>query len=145
MTTSHEMRERVLPAALVLLYAAVVARTAWISDDAAITMRVVLHFAHGWGPNYNIAERVQAYTHPLWFLLIALANGALGNVFAATFALSFLLAIAAFLLAAKTSQSTGWAAIGGLVLIGSKAFVDYSTSGLENPLAYVLLALFVWT
>ena len=34
-----------------------------------------------------------------------------------------------------------WAAAGaGLVLISSKSFVDYTSSGLETPLGYALLA-----
>ncbi|MBI5880208.1 MAG: hypothetical protein HZB53_21365 [Chloroflexi bacterium] len=129
--------------ALIILYGVVLLRTAWISDDAAITLRVVLNTAHGWGPTYNIAERVQAFTHPLWFVLLALANAVLGNVFAVAFALSFALALLAFVLALRRGVATGWAVVCALVLIGSKAFVDYSGSGLENPLAYLLVALFV--
>ena len=32
---------------------------------------------------------------------------------------------------------------GLLALIGSRAFMDYSTSGLENPLTHLLLACFL--
>jgi arabinofuranosyltransferase len=34
--------------------------------------------------------------------------------------------------------------MGVALLIGSKAFIDYSTSGLENPLTHLLLVLFLW-
>ena len=34
-------------------------RTAWISDDAAITLRCVLNLLHGYGATFNIDERVQ--------------------------------------------------------------------------------------
>ena len=44
-------------------------RLAWISDDALITLRTALNITHGWGPGFNATESVQAYTHPLWFLL----------------------------------------------------------------------------
>lgn len=44
-------------------------RTAWLCDDAYITLRTVSNFVAGFGPRFNVAERVQAFTHPLWFLL----------------------------------------------------------------------------
>ena len=34
----------------------------WVSDDALITMRHVLNFINGYGPVFNVGERVQAYT-----------------------------------------------------------------------------------
>ena len=51
------------------LVAVAVLRTAWVSDDALITLRSALNITHGWGPGFNATEAVQAYTHPLWFLL----------------------------------------------------------------------------
>ena len=39
---------------------------------------------------------------------------------------------------------TPWsAAVGVLTLVASSAFVDYSTSGLENPLTHLLLVIFL--
>jgi hypothetical protein len=35
-------------------------RTAWISDNAAITLRCVLNLLHGYGATFNIDERVPA-------------------------------------------------------------------------------------
>jgi arabinofuranosyltransferase len=52
--------------ALLLLLSAL-----WMSDDAAITLRTVLNVVNGFGARFNLDERVQAYTHPLWFLLIS--------------------------------------------------------------------------
>ena len=49
--------------------AVVFVRTAWLCDDAYITLRTVSNFVAGFGPRFNVAERVQAFTHPLWFLL----------------------------------------------------------------------------
>ena len=56
-----------------LLIAAMVACawwTGWVCDDAYITFRHVLNCLGGYGPVFNPGERVQAYTHPLWFLLL---------------------------------------------------------------------------
>src|SRR5277367_925658 len=79
--------------ALLSLFLAVIVRTGWMSDDAEITLRCVMNFIHGYGPTFNIDERVQAFTHPLWFLLISAATLSLGNVFAAAFGLSILLSL----------------------------------------------------
>ena len=47
-----------------------------------------------------------------------------------------------FLLLKKISISPVNSIIAGLILVFSKAFVDYSTSGLENPLTHLLIVLF---
>ncbi|QQS54751.1 MAG: hypothetical protein IPM89_02540 [Candidatus Competibacteraceae bacterium] len=129
---------------LTIIFTAVVIRAAWISDDAAITFRVVLNFTHGFGPVFNITERVQAYTHPLWFFVISFLYLIINNVFYATLFVSIILSVLSFVLVSKLSLSIEWAIIGLLVLIFSKSFIDFSTSGLENPLSYFLLILFIF-
>src|SRR5262245_48696025 len=61
----------VLPALSVAFFIVVLIRTAWLSDDAFITFRTVDNFIAGYGLRWNVAERVQTYTHPLWMLLVA--------------------------------------------------------------------------
>ena len=51
------------------LFSMALVRTAWVGDDAYFTFRTIDNFVHGYGLRWNIAERVQAYTHPLWMLL----------------------------------------------------------------------------
>jgi arabinofuranosyltransferase len=53
-----------------LVFAFLLLRSSWISDDAAISLRTVLNVTHGFGLTFNIAERVQTFTHPLWLLLL---------------------------------------------------------------------------
>lgn len=121
-------------------------RTAWISDDAAITLRTVLNFLHGYGPNFNIDERVQAYTHPLWFLLLSGLSWLINNVFYSAFFLSITLSLAAlWLLLTKITTDLWPGVIAAIGLLLSKAFIDFSTSGLENPLAHVLIIFLVLT
>jgi arabinofuranosyltransferase len=128
---------------LTLVFLAVLVRTAWMSDDAAITLRTVLNVTHGFGLRFNIAERVQTFTHPLWLGLITLVYFAGGNVYAATFALSIGLSLAVFWLALTRAATPAQAVFAAVALLGSQAFVDFSTSGLENPLSNLLLACFV--
>ena len=129
-----------------------VIQTAWVSDDAYITFRSIENFIHGYGPIFNIGERVQTFTHPLWFLLQSLANWIIGlwkdNPLGTSrlYYINILLSVAisgltalVYLIAADGKN----AALGLTVFALSKAFVDYSTSGLENPLSHLLLVVFL--
>jgi len=115
-------------------------RTAWIGDDAAITLRSVLNFINGYGPTFNIDERVQAFTHPLWFLLISLVSLITGNVFVSTFLLSIAISLfVIWLLLTTIASNFQYGILAVTVLILSKAYIDFSTSGLENPLSHLLI------
>ena len=122
----------------------VLIRTAWMSDDAYITMRTVDNFVNGFGLRWNVAERVQAFTHPAWLFLItpfyAVTHDAFFTVLELQIGLS-LLAVA--ILLGRLSRSPADALLALAALISSKAFVDFSTSGLENPLAHMLLVVFL--
>src|SRR5262245_44662108 len=48
----------------------VLVRTAWMCDDAYITLRTVDNFVNGFGLRWNVAERVQSFTHPAWLMLV---------------------------------------------------------------------------
>lgn len=122
------------------VYFIILLRTAWISDDAAITLRTVLNFINGYGPVFNVDERVQAYTHPLWFFLLTVVGLVSDNLFYGTFFFSIAVSLLVFgiLLYGFTKNSYSLILV-GLSLILSKSFVDFSTSGLENPLSHLLL------
>ena len=114
-----------------------------MSDDGAITLRTVLNVTHGFGLRFNVAERVQTFTHPLWLGLITLVYLAVGNIYASTFLLSIALSVIVFWHALTRAATPAQAAVAAVALLGSQAFVDFSTSGLENPLSNLLLAAFV--
>jgi arabinofuranosyltransferase len=138
----------VLPDALIslltLAFLAVLIRTAWLSDDALITLRTVLNVTHGFGLRFNIDERVQTYTHPLWLGVLTAAYYLTANVYFAAFVSSVLFSVFAFWTAVTRAASVWQAAAVVVVLLFSRAFVDFSTSGLENPLSYVLLGWLVF-
>ena len=118
---------------------AVLFRTAWVGDDAFITMRSIDNWVHGYGLTWNAIERVQTYTHPLWMLLLTPFYLVIGNAYLALISASLIVSAAVivlFLIFGARDELTvliGWA-----ILMLSKAFVDYSTSGLENPLSHLL-------
>lgn len=141
---------------LVLVFGFVVVRNAWISDDAYVTFRTVENFIAGYGLGYNPFVRVQAYTHPLWLMLISVIYFIQLKIFgwSSDSGLYFLI----MLLSIGVSCATVWWLLNKVahsaleaklflaaVVVLSKAFVDYSTSGLENPLTHLLLALFLWS
>ena len=101
----------------------------WICDDAYIGFRVADNFAHGYGLTWNVAERVQVYTCPLWVLAVSLVNVATREVYFTSMLLSLAASTAAVvLLAQRLSISSANGSLVILAAVSSKAFVDYTTS-----------------
>jgi arabinofuranosyltransferase len=140
--------------ALAIFYLLLVIRTAWISDDAIITFRTVENFLAGYGLGYNPYVRVQSFTHPLWMLCIAafyyVFNLAYpyspSGLFTVVVGLSLLISFLTILILLNkiSSQNTGSIVLAALMLSVSNVFIDFSTSGLENPLTHLLMVLFIW-
>lgn len=130
---------------LILLFAAVALRTAWLCDDAFISFRVVDNFVNGYGLVWNIGERVQVFTNPLWVLVISLLYYFTSEIYFTSIVLSILLTIISLIIISFRISGSLLAVILAItVLTLSKSFTDYTTSGLENPLTYLLITLFYW-
>ena len=113
---------------------------AWMNDDAFITFRTVDNFVRGFGLTWNPIERVQAYTHPLWMLLLLPLSLFHRDIFLNGMVLSLALNFALFWILLKRSTTGAFLVV---LLYGAKCFQDYGISGLENPLLHLLLGLFV--
>ena len=112
-------------------------------DDAYITLRTIDNLVSGFGPRWNVVERVQTYTHPLWMLFLAVPYYVTREAYFTTLAVSMLTSVAAmWILVTRIAISPATAVVCASILIFSRAFVEYSTSGLENPLTHLLLAMF---
>ncbi|MEZ6036104.1 MAG: hypothetical protein R3F29_01400 [Planctomycetota bacterium] len=126
-----------------LLLLAVALRLAWLGDDCYITLRTVENAAQGHGLRWNVDERVQTYTHPLWMLGLLAGRLVTGEVYFTTITICLVLSTAAvawlLLRAASPAAIVGTFAL----LLGARAFGDYMTSGLETPATFVLLVAFV--
>lgn len=132
----------VLLAGLGLWLALVILRCAWISDDAYITLRSVDNLVHGLGPIWNAGERVQSFTHPLWMGLLAIPYALTEEAFYTTLVTSLVVSAGFLTLFFRLHAKRFEAKLLALaVFLGSKSFIDYCTSGLENPLAHLLVAL----
>jgi arabinofuranosyltransferase len=137
-------RKRLVGLFSISVAAIVLVRTAWMSDDAYITLRTVDNFINGYGLVYNVAERVQSYTHPLWLFLLAFLYSITHEAYYTPILLSLVLSLIVVIILAQRVATTQAAALfGTTAIIFSKAFVDYSTSGLENPLSHLIVILFL--
>ena len=126
--------------ALLIVAAVTLFRTAWLSDDALITMRCMLNALHGYGPNFNIDERVQAFTHPLWFLCATLVTAIEGSPWVAFLLLSVGATMLSLWLLFFRLGGASWPGLTACCLaLLSKAYIDYSSSGLETPLSNLLV------
>ncbi|MHB8873681.1 MAG: hypothetical protein ACYC8T_08345 [Myxococcaceae bacterium] len=118
---------------------------AWVVDDAYITLRTIDNLVHGFGLRWNVDERVQSFTHPLWLFAVALPYAFTREAFWTVLFVSLLCSAAALWVATRALRRgrAPWTAVLLLALLASsKAFVDFNSSGLENPLTHLLLALF---
>ena len=125
-----------------LLCAGYVLRFAWVAEDAYITFRVVDNVLNGHGLRWNVGERVQVYSHPLWLLLHVAGSLFVGNIYRLTIMLSAACGVAAVVLLCRMVPASRWHqalfVIAPLTL--SRTFDDWVISGLENPLSFLLIA-----
>lgn len=137
-----------------LIFTGILIKTSWIGDDAYITFRTIENFINGYGLVFNIGERVQTYTHPLWFFLISGIQFVALKIFGLSYwnQLFFIAAGVSILLSVISISIFGFGIVkhaktaffAVTTLIFSKAFMDFSTSGLENPLTHLLLVIFLF-
>lgn len=133
----------VLTFAVFLLFSFSLVHTAWLSDDAFISFRTVENVLRGHGAVWNPGERVQSYSHPLWFLLVLSLRAMTGELYGSVMALSLTISLGAMALVCLGGSASWWRrAFLVLLATSSVSFMDFSTSGLENPLSHLLAACF---
>ncbi len=128
---------------LLLFLLAILIKSAWLCDDAYISFRTIDNFINGYGLRWNVEERVQSYTHPLWLIVNTIIYFFTKEIYLSNIILSLILSSSAVLLFLESNGRFLRNFVLVSLLICSKAFVDYSTSGLENPLSYLLLGIFL--
>jgi arabinofuranosyltransferase len=123
---------------------------AWVVDDAYITLRTVDNFIQGYGLRWNVFERVQSYTHPLWMMTMSIVYFITREHYFTILSLGWITTAATLWYTFRATRSAHteahllayacWVTL----LLASKAFMDYSTAGLENPLSHALFAVFYY-
>jgi len=129
----------------VALFIMILIRNLWIGDDAFITLRVADNWVNGYGLTWNPSERVQAFTHPLWLFILALFYSIKADPYFTFYTSAFIIStITVIFLLFHFSPSFQVTLLGSWLIVSSLAFVDYSSSGLENPLSHLLLLAFIY-
>lgn len=129
---------------VLVLLGVILARNLWVSDDAFITLRTVDNFLRGHGLVWNVGERVQVFTHPLWLFVLLLFSLFVPDPLYVFYIPSFLFSLLTlFLVLWNFASHKRGAIMAAAALGGSMSFVDFSSSGLENPLTHVLVVSFL--
>ena len=121
----------------------VLLRTAWVCDDAFISFTASANLIDGMGLTFQPYERVQAFSNPLWTLIMAGVYALTGEVWISSMVLGMALSLVALaVLIPSGKQNQLQTLLIGTMALLSASFVDFSTSGLENALSHLLAVLF---
>ncbi|MBO6111879.1 MAG: hypothetical protein J6P45_02365 [Lachnospiraceae bacterium] len=116
--------------------------SSWMCDDAYHGFVMAKHLVEGNGFVYNIGERVNAATNPLFILIIALVDAVSDSMYISATVVSVLFSsLAAIILLFKFCETRMQLAECFIFLCTCRSFVTYTTSGLENCLLFLLAVL----
>jgi len=140
-------RDTMLIYVLAMGITALVFNHAWVSEDSFITFRYVSNTVDGLGPIFNLGERVQGFTHPLWFILLVLGSliGADPIYLSIVYGLVFTFLTMAILGCALAQRVPNRHTLVILIAFASllwglsDPWVSFQTSGLENSLSNLLI------
>jgi arabinofuranosyltransferase len=119
----------------------------WMSEDGFINLRVLDNLQAGNGPVFNVDERVEAYTSPLWLALLWVGDALVPFLSSEYVAVVLGVACSAVGLAAAIRGSMLlWEGrppfpAGALVVVALVPFWDFTTSGLDSALSFAWLGL----
>jgi arabinofuranosyltransferase len=118
----------------------------WMSDDGFINLRIVKQIEAGHGPVFNVGERVEASTSPLWVGALLVADlvtplrlewiAVLGGL---ALTLGGLALVIAGSIRLQPVKSAWWLPAGALVFAALPPVWRFATSGLENGLTFAWL------
>lgn len=135
-------RQKLALFAAVSAYLFVFLKNAWVGEDAYIIFRSIEQLFAGNGPRWNPHERVQVFTNPLWYGVLSVFRQASADVFLNAIVASAIASLVLIIILNAIFHDNAGLLLAVMILLCSTAFFDYTTSGLENPIVYVLLALF---
>lgn len=125
---------------IVLAFILFIRRT-WAGEDAFIFFRYVDNLVNGHGFVFNVGERVEGFTSPLWVIFLSIVRVATSMELRQIAIVSGLIlsTISISLLLFLDNSKKIFIPIGVILLITNSAFRDFATSGFETSLTYILL------
>ena len=86
---------------------------------------------------------MQAFTHPLWFLLWVLGGVVSRQWIPFILGVSLALSLLAVWLVLRAARTKAMVFVSLILLLGSNAFMEFTTSGLENPLSFAVIGTYI--
>lgn len=127
-----------------ILFAVVVFTGSWNCDDAYHGFVTIRNFANGHGLVYNIGERVNACTCPLFIIILGLFYFLFGHLTILSYIVCTIYSTVAFYLLINKICKEKWQIVFSFVILGtSYCFMSFTTSGLENSLLFLLEVIFI--
>ena len=134
----------------------------WVTEDAFINLRVVQHVLAGHGLVFNVGERVEAFTSPLWLALLTAWGALRGPLEVGSVALGLMFSAAGLVLAQAGAWRLGCRLqvgtddprlsgsrrlafpLGAVIFAAIPVVWDFTTSGLECGLTTAWLGGTFW-
>ena len=133
-------RENILRSSAWLIFTIVFFKNAWVTEDAYINFRSIEQLFAGNGPNWNPYERVQVYTSPLWYFLLAIMRIFSQDNYLNSILLSFAANIF-LLIFIQANFSALRFFVFTILILSCQSISDYLTGGLENSLTFALVGI----
>ena len=119
-------------------------RLAWVAEDAFFTIRMAENLATGHGLVWNPRARVMVASCPLWVLLLAPVLAIVDKPYSVVVGISITTSVVMATVLVRRVAASPISAVLALVALGAcQAVVEWSVSGMENPLAFLLLVVAV--
>ena len=139
------MKNKNIKLILLIILIVTIIINAWLCDDAYISFRVIKNFVSGYGLRWNIFERVQVFTNPLMVLSLIPFYAITHEIYYTSLIFDIVISsIALYILLFKIVKSNYNAILVTILLLFSRSFMSFTTSGLENCFSFLLLSLFFY-
>ena len=136
--------QRVLLFSSFVLSTIIFLKNTWIAEDAYIVYRSIEQLFEGNGPVWNSHERVQVFTSALWYWLLCFTRVFFKDLYINTVVLSLVLWLGTVFNLFRVLKNNAVLLLAVLLLSSSSSFFDYTSSGLENVLAFFLISLYLY-
>lgn len=113
----------------------------WIAEDTFLGLRILEQVQAGHGPVWNAGIRSQIFTCIGWFSITVFTNFLVKNTFAALVIANTTVFLLFLFLSRKIFGVSKSFCIFLLLLLFSKSFYDYTSSGLDNAFGFAFIAL----